>query len=125
MPRRCTSPLFRAIAVAAVLGAACRDSSTTTGQTLESAAPLSFERNAAEFNFSSPNSFIPLDTSSACTVGGGLEQLLLPPGFVATVVASEPAFADNADMHTVNETGWDAGRFLYRTQKPPPVRPSR
>jgi hypothetical protein len=116
MPRRSTSPLVHAVAIAAVL-VACRDSSTTAGQTNENAMPLAFEREAVEFNFSSPNSFIPLDTSTACTVGGGLEQILLPPGFVATVVASEPAFGDNADMHTVNETGWDAGRFLYRTHE--------
>ena len=117
MPRRCTSPLFHAVAVAAVLGAACRDVSTTAGQTPESAAPLAFEAHAAAFNFSDPGAFVPLDTSTACTAGGGLEQILLPPGFVATIIASEPAFADVPDMNTLNETGSQAGRFLYRTHE--------
>ncbi len=43
--------------------------------------------------------------------------MVLPAGFVATIVASEPSFPDLPDMHTVNETGGDAGRFLYRTHE--------
>ncbi len=76
---------------------------------------LSFERNAADFDVS--RAFTPLSSSAVCSVGGGLEQVLLPSGFVATLVASEPSFPDNADMNTVNETGRDAGRFLYRTHE--------
>jgi hypothetical protein len=80
------------------------------------AAPgLSFERNAADFEIS--RGFTPLPSSAVCSVGGGLEQVLLPSGFVATLVASEPSFPDNIDMNTVNETGADPGRYLYRTHE--------
>jgi len=46
-----------------------------------------------------------------------LEQLVLPAGYVATLIALEPAFPDLPDMNTVNERGSDAGRFLYRTHE--------
>ena len=63
--------------------------------------------------------FIPVASSATCSVGGlGGEQLVLPPGYVYTVVAREGAgFANNADMNTVNETGPQPGRFLYRTHE--------
>ena len=63
--------------------------------------------------------FIPVASSATCSVGGrGGEQVVLPPGYVYTVVAKQgPGFADNADMHTVNETGPQKGRFLYRTHE--------
>jgi len=63
--------------------------------------------------------FIPVATSATCSVGGrGGEQLVLPPGYVYTVVAKEgDGFANNADMNTVNETGPQKGRFLYRTHE--------
>lgn len=35
------------------------------------------------------------------------------------IIASEPAFPDLIDMNTQNETGPDAGRFLYRTHETP------
>src|SRR5262245_22986339 len=78
-------------------------------------AGLSFESHAADFEIS--RDFTPLASSAVCSVGGGLEQILLPTGFVATLVASEPAFPDNIDMNTVNETGAEPGRFLYRTHE--------
>ena len=92
---------------------ACGDVAKPVG----SGAPagLAFERNAADFEIS--RGFTPLPSSSVCSVGGGLEQVLLPTGFVATLVASEPAFPDNIDMNTVNETGTEPGRFLYRTHE--------
>ncbi len=59
-----------------------------------------------------------LDASAACFAGGSVEQVVLPVGFVATPVAKEgPDFLDLSDMNTVNETGWQAGRFLYRTHE--------
>jgi len=117
MPHYPSRSLFLAAVLAAVPGVACRDSSTSLGQAPGAAAPLAFEANAMQFNFASPGFFTPLPASAACTVGGGLEQMSLPPGFVATIVASEPSFADNPDMQTVNEQGVDAGRFLYRTHE--------
>jgi len=93
--------------------ASCDD---TAAPAANGAAPgLSFERNAADFDVAS--GFTPLPSSAVCSVGGGLEQILLPSGFVETLVASEPSFPDNIDMNTVNETGAEPGRFLYRTHE--------
>jgi hypothetical protein len=62
-----------------------------------------------------PTGFTPLATSTACTNGGDPgAPFTAPPEYTQTVVASEPAFADAADMNTLNETGPFAGRFLYR-----------
>ncbi len=59
-----------------------------------------------------------LASSASCSVGGGVEQAVLPTGFVATPLAKEgPGYLDNADMNTVNETGPQSGRFLYRTHE--------
>ena len=63
--------------------------------------------------------FIPVASSATCTVGGrGGQQLVLPQGYIYSVVASEgPGFGNNADMNTVNEGGPFKGRFLYRTHE--------
>jgi hypothetical protein len=62
--------------------------------------------------------FVPLPSSSACAPGGNAEQILLPQGYVSTLIASEgPNFPDLPDMNTVNETGARKGRFLYRTHE--------
>ena len=63
--------------------------------------------------------FTPLASSAACTVGGrGGQQLVLPQGYIYSVVASEgPGFGNNADMNTMNEGGPEKGRFLYRTHE--------
>jgi secreted PhoX family phosphatase len=75
---------------------------------------------------SGPFQFTPLPSSAACVPGGAgtfpAEQpFLLPPGFVQTVVAREGdgGTSDQWDMHTLNETGPHAGRFLYRTHEMP------
>ena len=62
--------------------------------------------------------FDPLPTPAPCTPGGDPAQpLLLPEGYTQTVIASEPQFPDLPDMNTQNETGPDAGRYLYRTHE--------
>jgi len=62
--------------------------------------------------------FVPLASSAACAVGGKAEQIVLPTGYVQTVVAREgEGLLDNGDMHTLNETGPEKGRFLYRTHE--------
>ena len=75
---------------------------------------------------SGPFQFSPLPSSAACVPGGAgtfpAEQpFLLPEGFVQTVVAREGdgGTIDNWDMHTLNETGPHAGRFLYHTHEVP------
>ena len=75
---------------------------------------------------SGPFQFSPLPGSAACVPGGAgtfpAEQpFLLPAGFVQTVVAREGdgGTIDNWDMHTLNETGPDSGRFLYHSHEVP------
>jgi secreted PhoX family phosphatase len=65
-----------------------------------------------------PFQFEPLLTSAACTAGGNASQpFLLPEGYAQQVIASQPQFPDLPDMHTLNENGPQAGRFLYRTHE--------
>ena len=75
---------------------------------------------------SGPFQFSPLPSSAACVPGGAgtfpAEQpFLLPEGFVQTVIAREGdgGTIDNWDMHTLNETGPHAGRFLFHSHEVP------
>lgn len=62
--------------------------------------------------------FTPLPASAVCTPEGDVnEPFLLPSGFTQTLIASEPDFPDVPDQNTVNETGRDSGRFLYRVHR--------
>ncbi|HEU5305284.1 MAG TPA: alkaline phosphatase PhoX [Gemmatimonadales bacterium] len=64
--------------------------------------------------------FTPLSTSTACVNGGAPSQpFTLPVGFGQTIIAREGdgGTADLWDMNTQNETGMQAGRFLYRTHE--------
>jgi len=114
MSRR--TPVVRAIALAAsaLLALACNAPDHATSP-IAPRRPLADQVNAPgqAIGF---NPFAQLASSNACTVDGGdaLNPLLLPAGFKQTIVASEPAFADAIDMNTQNETGPDAGRYLYR-----------
>src|SRR5215211_1431429 len=62
--------------------------------------------------------FEPLPTSTPCTNGGNPAQpFVLPAAYTQAAIASEPQFPDLPDMNTQNETGSDAGRYLYRTHE--------
>ena len=63
--------------------------------------------------------FTPLSSSYACTISGGdpVNPVALPAGFAQTIIATEPQFADAIDMNTQNESGPDAGRYLYRASE--------
>ena len=62
--------------------------------------------------------FTPLASSAQCTPGGTVTALLnLPDGYAQTIIASEPDYLDLPDMNTLNETGPQAGRYLYRTHE--------
>jgi hypothetical protein len=106
-----------ACVLALTFAAACADENVqspadTSGTLVETGLPFQAQLNIRGLPFD------PLATSASCTVGGGLEQVVLPQGFVATPVAKEGnGFNDLSDMNTVNETGWQAGRFLYRTHE--------
>jgi hypothetical protein len=75
---------------------------TTTGTALSIAGSGGFQ-------------FTPLATSAACTPGGNpAAPFIVPAGYTQSIIASEPAFPDAIDMNTQNETGPQAGRYLYR-----------
>lgn len=94
-----------------LVSAACSDAPESPRAISPAAAN---SRNAA-LSGSGAFQFTPLASSAACTPGGDPNApFLIPTGFTQTIVASEPAFADAGDMNTVNETGKDAGRYLYR-----------
>lgn len=77
--------------------------------------PMDFEPIAA-------SAYAALTTDAAVLAQ---QPWLVPPGFTQTIVSDESrldiyAGADWPDMNTVNETGAQAGRYLYRTHE---VRP--
>jgi len=104
-----------ALAGAATLSfTACADDALTTAPSLQVpsfAASAGLGGNGFQFT--------PLSSSSACTVSGGdpVNPVALPAGFAQTIIASEPQFADAIDMNTQNESGPDAGRYLYRASE--------
>ena len=76
------------------------------------AAGVGRAESAGQFQFD------PLPASTPCTDGGNPAQpFLLPAGYTQTIIASEPQFPHLPDMNTQNETGPDAGRYLYRTHE--------
>ncbi len=59
--------------------------------------------------------FEPLAASTACTNGGNATApFTIPAGYSQSNIASEPQFADAPDMITQNESGKNAGRYLYQ-----------
>ena len=108
MPSAAHSTVFMLSAFAAVSLAACADQSTTA-PTRRSAA-VSFAKGEADFT--------PLATSVACTAGGNVNASFgIPAGFTQQNIASEPDYAGNPDMITENETGPDAGRYIFQTHE--------
>ncbi len=82
--------------------------------------PLTATSSLSSGRPTGPFQFTPLPTSTACTNGGDpLQPIVLPAGYTQALIASEPAFPDLIDMNTQNETGPEAGRFLYRTHETP------
>ena len=62
--------------------------------------------------------FTPIPNESACQPNThGADPITLPSGFDQQVIASEPSYADLPDMNTPNETGPQAGRFLYQAHE--------
>ena len=97
---------FAALVTAGLLGCSGPD------QPLAPASP------SASVGATGPFQFTPIAASAACTDGGDpLQPIVLPPGYSQVIIASEPAFPDLIDMNTQNETGPEAGRFLYRTHE--------
>ena len=104
--RSITKTIHVAVAAVTVMGAIIVSSLPSTAVT------------TARSQTKGPFQFEPLLTSAVCTAGGNAsEPFLLPDGFTQQVIASEPQFADLPDMNTLNETGPQAGRYLYRTHE--------
>ncbi|MBA3498084.1 MAG: hypothetical protein H0T86_13355, partial [Gemmatimonadales bacterium] len=119
MPTHRRFHAFSRAALALVAIAACEsNSSEPTSPGPSSALPL---EDGIALDLVNPGEllpFTPLPQSAACLSGGAGQQLLLPTGYVQTLIASEgPTYPDLADMMTVNETGANRGRFLYRTHE--------
>jgi hypothetical protein len=117
MPSASVTARSLACVAALTLASACADGNPqsareTTDAPVETGMPFHQELHGDGLPFDG------LASSTTCSVGGGLEQVVLPTGFVATPVAREgDGLLDLPDMNTVNETGWRAGRYLYRTHE--------
>ena len=87
--------------------AACADDATT--------APLARPRVSATAATVGPVQFEPLTSSATCTAGGNANApFAIPAGFAQVNVASEPDYLGNPDMITQNETGPEAGRYIFQ-----------
>jgi hypothetical protein len=105
--------LFLTITVVGVL-AACAAEKNAVGP-VASDRPAQFSKSG---EVKGPFAFDALGASTVCTSGGdAVNPLGLPAGFSQVAVASEPSFADVPDMNTQNETGPQAGRYLYRVHE--------
>ena len=95
-------------AMSALALAACADNATTSPIARPAAA--SFAKGLAPF--------AALPSSVACTTGGNPNALFaIPAGFTQSNIASEPDYMGNPDMITENETGPDAGRYIFQTHE--------
>lgn len=109
MPKPARSIVVSLSALATVALAACSDDATT--------APL-VRSSAASYAKVGSTSFTPLASSVACTTGGTPNAMFsIPTGYTQTNIASEPDYLGNGDMITQNETGPDAGRYIFQTHE--------
>ncbi len=80
------------------------------------AAPAAAHRPAV----AGPFAFEPLQASAVCGAAPLNAPFELPPGYSQAVIeseASDPDFDDLPDMNQLNETGRQAGRYLFRTHE--------
>ena len=119
--------LYTALSMAGVLGlmAACSAEDHATAPLTPSGAAV-LSRSGSEGEDDGENEraergawrFTPLASSAVCTMGGDpVKPLVLPVGYDQRVIASEPSYADVPDMNVQNETGPQAGRYLYRVHE--------
>lgn len=110
--RRTSTAVLAAVAATGAAGAAFADDRP------EGDRGNSIDTRAA---FTPFESFAPLTASSTCPgapSGRDANPFEVPAGYRQTVFAEEsPALEDLWDMHTQNETGVDAGRYVYRTHE--------
>jgi hypothetical protein len=97
----------------------------TAALTLSLGLPLGLMAAAPAFAYSGPMAFEPINSSAYNQMSTDwTEPLVAPEGFTQKLVADETVLDiyggtadDLADMNTVNETGEQAGRYLYRTHE--------
>jgi uncharacterized protein len=108
MINRITALPLSAIGILALAG--CADDATT--------APIARHRVHAEIATVGPVQFEPLASSATCTMGGNANApFAIPAGFTQVNIASEPDYMGNPDMITQNETGPEAGRYIFQTHE--------
>jgi hypothetical protein len=110
------APLYTALSMAGVLGvlAACtaQESTLAPSALSPSNSALASRRESGAWQFT------PLASSAVCTVGGdAVKPLALAAGYDQSAIASEPSYADVPDMNVQNETGPQAGRYLYQVHE--------
>lgn len=114
MRRKAVVWFVGACALALIAAASCRDQGPHGSASRAAEPGLAFH----EALRSNGVPFSPLATSAACVAGGTVEPVILPAGFAPVTIAVEsPQAPDLWDMNTVNETGREPGRFLYRTHE--------
>jgi len=101
-----------AVVASIVVAGALMLAAANTGQAQNKSKSDNNSAGSGQFQFTS------LPASAPCTPGGDPAQpFLLPPGYTQSIFASEPQFPDVPDMNTQNETGPNAGRYIYRTHE--------
>jgi uncharacterized protein len=120
MPRHALHPRSHALVALALLITAC--AGEVAAPTLSpSASPLLSYASRDNDDNGRGFRFEPLPASAPCGAPGGVPGMpfLLPPGFKQVVITEEGdgGTIDLFDMLTHNETGPQAGRFLYRTHE--------
>jgi secreted PhoX family phosphatase len=106
------------LAAGALVLSACQDE--TSAPALSPAGPSAPAVGTGSF------AFTPVAGSATCVVNGTGERYDLPDGYSQTIVVRETQVASQTgigasanlfDMNTLNETGPQAGRYLYRTHE--------
>jgi hypothetical protein len=107
----CTVLALSALASVALAG--CADDATTAPIPSRTATlAVTGSATTGAFQFS------PVTSSAACTAGGNVNALFsIPVGYTQANIASEPDYLGNPDMITQNETGPEAGRYIFQAHE--------
>ncbi|MGZ8398507.1 MAG: alkaline phosphatase PhoX [Gemmatimonadales bacterium] len=115
-------PRFHGLAAAALLSAACADDAASPDPVADTSPLLALTDWDDDNDRGRAFHFTPVPASAACTDPRAATEkpFVLPAGFEQVAFAREGdgGTIDLWDMHTQNETGSQAGRFLYRTHEP-------
>lgn len=114
-------PRFHALAAGALLSAACADDAASPDPAADTSPFVALSDWDRDNDRGRAFRFTPVPSSAVCTDPRAATEkpFILPPGFEQVAFAREGdgGTIDLWDMHTQNETGSQAGRFLYRTHE--------